>query len=608
MSSKNAEIINLLNQIGLRLIRSEKERNTLVDVVRDTRQEIADLAARSDNTEQVFLGLQNQISKAETMDQALRKKQDYLEKKQQEQLERIERAIELTDKLEQALSQQAQIMRRLDRMGKDRSRLTQQIERIEETVIDTQEALKSKALAVPELGDTSIAAPRKEIDAANDDNFLGTWAKKVGSFGVFFVTAILAGWVISNIQHDNSISTALVEHDLIPKITTADNTDSNTDAIIQAFEQENALDPRMADIDITAPLENKLQKIEPDANTNTNAISMPDIELAATNITSNEELEELAAQLNDIAPTAGTTPPEQVEKTGLKTKKESEKKPFTKKVSFTQDKKEAATTVKPLKPKEKLAGNTADPVKRFLESQALPGTIKDRIKSDGALPASIREIEEKAFEGMKEAQHDLAAIYTAGHGGVDINYEKAARWFHEAALQDVPNARYNLGVLYHQGLGVKQDIQTAVGWYRAAAQSGHAEALYNLGIAHIEGIGTGYSPHLAASFFERAAKQGVMEAAYNLGLIYENGLLGGKPQKDKALNWYTQAAKRGSQQAKSAMEELGRSMDMKESEIMKLLGEDNTKESSAVPTLQNDEPETRVVKKKIQRLTISRQT
>src|SRR5690606_34548420 len=44
--------------------------------------------------------------------------------------------------------------------------------------------------------------------------------------------------------------------------------------------------------------------------------------------------------------------------------------------------------------------------------------LSDRIKPDANLPAAIQAIEKKAFEGIPEAQHDLAAIYTAGHGGV----------------------------------------------------------------------------------------------------------------------------------------------------------------------------------------------
>src|SRR5690606_4293416 len=174
--------------------------------------------------------------------------------------------------------------------------------------------------------------------------------------------------------------------------------------------------------------------------------------------------------------------------------------------------------------------------------------LSDRAEPDKSLPGPVRAIEKQAFAGDGEAQHDLAAIYTAGHAGVPQNFDKAAFWFREAADNGIANARYNLGVLYHQGLGVKRDLGRALYWYREAAKLGHPEAQYNLGIAHIEGIGTEYDPLLAAAYFERAANQGIMEAAYNLGLIYENGLLG-EAQPNEALLWYKIAADQGSPDA-----------------------------------------------------------
>src|SRR5690606_14815315 len=93
-----------------------------------------------------------------------------------------------------------------------------------------------------------------------------------------------------------------------------------------------------------------------------------------------------------------------------------------------------------------------------------------RMKPDSALPAQAREIERQAYDGVPEAQHDLAAIYTAGQGGVKQDYKRAAFWFRQSADQGIANARYNLGVLYHQGLGVKADLAEAIKWYQAAAK------------------------------------------------------------------------------------------------------------------------------------------
>jgi len=188
--------------------------------------------------------------------------------------------------------------------------------------------------------------------------------------------------------------------------------------------------------------------------------------------------------------------------------------------------------------------------------------LKKLIKADSSLPENIKPIENKAFAGIPEAQHDLAAIYTAGHGGVEQDYKRAAFWFEQAGKGGIANARYNLGVLHHQGLGVEQDLEKALNWYQAAADMNHPEAQYNLGIAYIEGIGVEYDPVRAARYFENAANDGIMEAAYNLGLIHENGLLG-TPKPDEALMWYKIASDAGSPEAKAALEQLAKVLDIR---------------------------------------------
>ena len=199
-----------------------------------------------------------------------------------------------------------------------------------------------------------------------------------------------------------------------------------------------------------------------------------------------------------------------------------------------------------------------------------PAKPLSSMKPDAALPEMVREIERQAFDGVPEAQHDLAAIYTAGHGGVKQDYARAAFWFRHAADQGIANARYNLGVLYHQGLGIKPDTEEAIRWYKSAADLGHPEAQYNLGIAYIEGIGVAYDPVQASQYFENAAQSGVMEAAYNLGLIYENGLLG-QAKPDVALMWYKTAADQGSPEAKAALEQLAKTLNIKLEDVNSLV-------------------------------------
>ena len=59
---------------------------------------------------------------------------------------------------------------------------------------------------------------------------------------------------------------------------------------------------------------------------------------------------------------------------------------------------------------------------------------------------------------------------------MERNPAEAARWWLAAADQGLPQAQYNLGVLYEQGQGVTADYQEAAKWYGLAAAQGDRNA------------------------------------------------------------------------------------------------------------------------------------
>ena len=61
------------------------------------------------------------------------------------------------------------------------------------------------------------------------------------------------------------------------------------------------------------------------------------------------------------------------------------------------------------------------------------------------------------------------------------DYEAAYRLIKPLAEQGIPEAQFNLGLMYDKGQGVPQDYAEAVKWYRKAAEQGNAKAQYNLG-------------------------------------------------------------------------------------------------------------------------------
>jgi len=77
-----------------------------------------------------------------------------------------------------------------------------------------------------------------------------------------------------------------------------------------------------------------------------------------------------------------------------------------------------------------------------------------------------------AEQGEAEAQYYVARIYANGMSGVTTDYGKAAEWYQLAAKQNYSSAIQELGYMYEQGLGVKQDSMMALNLQRQAAGLG----------------------------------------------------------------------------------------------------------------------------------------
>lgn len=590
-SSYDDEVVALLHQVGQRLISSEQDR-------RELRRAMDDLMEKADQGERAFLTIQDRISKTES---ALEKRQKALEKAQAEQEARIEKAAAMADKLEEAIAQHAKINRRLDKVAQDKARMIRKLERIEEAVIETHETLNAKALALltakEEKEDDSFKAWLPQAPAANSQTGAEDmpWWRQHGPVRAAAVSAMVllgvaGGWAVTTIQMqaknasapallDSAVAASAIEPPPAEALASYDSRQNSEPAqqefaaaIEQALEDDSETtapapggeDPAAEEPAQTAETAAQAKPApaaadEP-AEEETNPLDMTDEQLLAS---LNNDPDALAAKLNEITTGTGRAAPEKLDRAAPAPAPKAEKAALT-------------------PPRQQIREVTTE---EFLKAQTPQKPLAQRISPDPALPAVVKEVEKKAFDGIAEAQHDLAAIYTAGHGGVKVDYAKAAAWFRESALQGVANARYNLGVLHHQGLGVSADINTAVSWYRAAAEMGHPEAQYNLGIAYIEGVGTRYDPEQAALYFERAARQGILEAAYNLGLIHENGLAG-NARPNEALYWYKQAADLGSPEAKAAMDQLAKTLGMFPEEVERLYGKAKKDEKAEAPAAQ----------------------
>lgn len=106
----------------------------------------------------------------------------------------------------------------------------------------------------------------------------------------------------------------------------------------------------------------------------------------------------------------------------------------------------------------------------------------------------IEIIRNAAEKGDAKAQFTLGCIYDGVRldsqspywsrttmMGDEINYERAAYWYNQAAAQGNPGALNNLANAYRKGNGVEKDLVRATELMRSAAEKGDAMAQLNYG-------------------------------------------------------------------------------------------------------------------------------
>ena len=70
-------------------------------------------------------------------------------------------------------------------------------------------------------------------------------------------------------------------------------------------------------------------------------------------------------------------------------------------------------------------------------------------------------------------------------------------------------AQYNLGVMYHNGYGVRQDYKKSKEWFEKSATQGFAEAQFNLGVMYGNGYGVRQDKKVAKEYYGKACDGGL---------------------------------------------------------------------------------------------------
>ena len=146
-----------------------------------------------------------------------------------------------------------------------------------------------------------------------------------------------------------------------------------------------------------------------------------------------------------------------------------------------------------------------------------------------------------AENGDQDAQYNLGRIYLQGKG-TRQDYQAARKWFMRAAEKEDAGAQYNLGNIYQKGQGIQQDCKKAFFWYKKAAAKFYAPAQYALGKLYSSGCGVNQNSYKSTEWILKAAYNGMPEAQFQIGYRYLTGY-GIQFYKNKAYEWLLKAAK-----------------------------------------------------------------
>jgi TPR repeat protein len=148
--------------------------------------------------------------------------------------------------------------------------------------------------------------------------------------------------------------------------------------------------------------------------------------------------------------------------------------------------------------------------------------------------------------GVPEAQYQVGLMYAHGMG-VNKNLGKAIEWISKAAERGVLSAQYLLATRYEAGVGVQRDMRQAVLWFEKAAHNGHIKSTFKLGKIYAL-----VDRDTSEKLIFDAADKGLAEAQYFLGSAFA-----ARPVEDgyfeNALHLLTLAAQQGFAPAQCAL-------------------------------------------------------
>jgi TPR repeat protein len=124
---------------------------------------------------------------------------------------------------------------------------------------------------------------------------------------------------------------------------------------------------------------------------------------------------------------------------------------------------------------------------------------------------------------MTSEERDRLSVQAGIEAIKSGDYAEAFNQLIPLAKEGNPEAQYNMGWLYANGIGARVDVPTAVYWWKKAAASNHAASQFSLGMVYLTGDGKTIRKNVpeAINWHMRSARNGYEEGVEMMRQLYK---------------------------------------------------------------------------------------
>ena len=137
----------------------------------------------------------------------------------------------------------------------------------------------------------------------------------------------------------------------------------------------------------------------------------------------------------------------------------------------------------------------------------------------------------------KIAAYYLGRLYKTGGKNFPVNGKRAEMYFEQAALENLPQAQYELALMYDVGDKIPENRERAVYWMNLSAKQGYTDALYSLGVWIERGYLGQPDMDKVIALYEKAAQNNHIYAITSLIALYSGGFSAFPRDVEKANYW-----------------------------------------------------------------------